>query len=65
MLNDDGIENGKTNKQTNKQTKKNKATTTMISPISKKKKTTLQVQHTSFLYISLPLLLHDYSVKLF
>ena len=38
----------------------------MISPISKKKKTTttLQVQHTSFLYISLPLLLHDYSVKL-
>ena len=66
MLNDDGIENGKKNrkKQTNQ---KNKATTTtiMISPISKKKTTTtLQVQHTSFLYISLPLLLHDYNVKL-
>ena len=36
----------------------------MISPISKKKATTLQVQHTSFLHISLLLLLHDYNVKL-
>ena len=62
MLTDDGIENGqKKNKQTNKAT--TTTTATMIGPVSKKKKTTLHVQH-SFLHISLLLLLHDYNVKL-
>ena len=62
MLTDDGIENGqKKTKQTNKAT--TTTTATMIGPVSKKKKTTLHVQH-SFLHISLLLLLHDYNVKL-
>ena len=54
MLNGDGIENGKKTTSTT-------TTTTTIGLISKK--ITLHVQHT-FLYISLPLLLHDYNVKL-
>ena len=54
MLNGDGIENGKKTTSTT-------TTTTTIGLISKK--ITLHVQHT-FLYISLPLLLHNYNVKL-
>ena len=54
----------KTAKKKKKQTNKATTTTTatMIGPVSKKE-TSLHVQH-SFLHISLPLLLHDYNVKL-
>ena len=55
------LKTAKKNKQTNKAT--TTTTATMIGPVSKKKKTTLHVQH-SFLHISLLLLLHDYNVKL-
>ena len=51
MLNSDGIENNK------------KTTVTLTTTGLASKKTTLPMQHT-FLYISLPLLLHNYNVKL-
>ena len=54
------LKTAKKNKQTNKAT--TTTTATMIGPVSKKE-ITLHVQH-SFLHISLPLLLHDYNVKL-
>ena len=54
MLNDGGNENGKTNTANKKRKHVSLATTT---------KTTLHVQHTSFLHFFV-VVLHDYSVKL-
>ena len=59
MLNSDGIENGKKNKNNNN----NNTDTNTNNNRSNQQKNNFARENT-FLYISLPMLFHDYNVKL-